>query len=178
MPEFIKILLVIFPYIVIGILIIFIIVVTIYLKVWDNSIVNLYMEGKYQESYEKIKLSKKMAFGIKKQWLHYYESLILISKNNYVDSKSLLLEIKSKKLESSKLFWLCFIEVKSRNIDKANSYYALLVQKSNVDHEIKLLRKMIDSIIEEDIIISTQELSKVKNPVILEYIREHFRLIN
>jgi hypothetical protein len=179
MPEFIETIKVIFPIIVIGILAIFIAILIIYLRVWDKSIVRLYMEGKYQESIEKIRWSKRIAFGRKKQWLDYYEALIFIAESNYDASRNILLTLKSKKLEKPKLFWLCFIEIELRNIEKANLYFDLFIKYENTDeNEIAILRKMIESIIKDDVSINAQVLSKVKNPIIMKYINKKIRIMN
>lgn len=179
MPELIEVLNVITPIIAICIMMIFIVGLIIYLRVWDKSIVNLYMAGNYQECYEKIKLSKKIAFGRKKQWLDYYEALVFIGESNYEVSRSLLLTLKSKKLEKSKLFWLCFIEVELNNHEKANSYFDLFIKnEDSVEYETIVLKKMLDSLVKDDVSIGAQEFSKVKNPIILKYIIENIRVIN
>lgn len=174
MPEIVKILERIIPYIAIGLIIIPTIVILIILRFRDKKIMNLYMEGKYDKANQKLNSLKIFAFGAYKQWHYYYEALILIAKENYLLADEILKNIKYKKMEKPKLFWLCFIQINLGNVDLVNYYYRLFNKLSkNEELDNKIISSLIEHMHDNTHKIKNTIYKEIKNPVLIKYIKDN-----
>lgn len=173
MPEIEKIMEVIIPYLATGLVIIITIVLLINKRITDRSIVKLYMEGKYDEANQKLNSIKKIALGASKQWYNYHEALILIANEDYLLADKILKNLKSKKMEKYRLFWLCFIHINLKNLDLVNQYYELIDKLTKKeDLENKILISFIEHMHDKTKKMDVKIFEQLKNPVLIKYIKD------